>query len=331
MTFDYSILTISKCRNLLMGYAILGVLIGHIISFGGIEGNGAINVLSWFCGLVHTAGFLFLSGFGVYYSLHKNGSITAFYQRRLYRFLLPFFMMAIPFFLLVCYVNGYGVLKYLSYISTVEFWVNGNYHGMWYIAVSLLLYVITPPICKISAKLNVSELVRDVSLVCLSILVCYGIKTASADYYELVSIGLTPLPMFYVGFLLGDLSQRQVGHQTKAMLLLCGVTALFHFLDVQVYGIGYIAHRLFGILLACFMFRVIIDSKGNPVLVIFNWLGKYTFELYILHIYYWFIIKGIHPEGAVFNIVAAVALSLLTCAPVHWMIGKVENKIKSLI
>lgn len=137
--------------------------------------------------------------------------------------------------------------------------------------------------------------------------------------------------MFYVGFLLGDLSQRQVGHQTKAMLLLCGVTALFHFLDVQVYGIGYIAHRLFGILLACFMFRVIIDSKGNPVLVIFNWLGKYTFELYILHIYYWFIIKGIHPEGAVFNIVAAVALSLLTCAPVHWMIGKVENKIKSLI
>ena len=191
--------------------------------------------------------------------------------------------------------------------------------------------LLPPPICKISAKLNVSELVRDVSLVCMSILVCYGVKTVSADYYELVSIGLTPLPMFYVGFLLGDLSQRQVGHQTKAMLLLFGVVALFHFLDIQVYGVGYISHRLFGILLVCFMFGVIIDCKINPVLAIFNWLGKYTFELYILHIYYWFVIKGIHPDGAMFNIVAAVVLSLLTCAPVHWVIGKVESKIKSLI
>ena len=188
-----------------------------------------------------------------------------------------------------------------------------------------------PPICKISAKLNVSELVRDVLLVCVSILICYGVKTVSANYYEMVSIGLTPLPMFYVGFLLGDLSQKQVGHRTKTMLLLCGVIALFHFLNVQVYGVGYISHRLFGILLACFMFRLIMDSKVNSVLVVFNWLGKYTFELYILHIYYWFIIKGIHPDGAVFNIVAAVVLSLLTCAPVHWMIGKVESKIKSLI
>lgn len=145
MAFEFSLQSVSKCRNLLMGYAILGVLVGHIISFGDVESFGFINAILWLSGLVHTAGFLFLSGFGVFYSLHKRECIWDFYKRRVKRFLLPFLLLALPFYVLVCYVNGYDLLQYLSYISTVEFWLHGNYHGMWYIAVSLLLYIITPP------------------------------------------------------------------------------------------------------------------------------------------------------------------------------------------
>lgn len=145
MAFEFSLQSVSKCRNLLMGYAILGVLIGHIIAFSNITNSGIVDLVIWFTSLVHTPGFLFLSGFGVFYSLHKNPSISDFYHRRWQRFLLPYLMMAIPFFLIVCYVNGYGVVQFLAYISTIEFWINGNYHGMWYIAVTLLLYAITPP------------------------------------------------------------------------------------------------------------------------------------------------------------------------------------------
>lgn len=145
MAFDFSLQSISKCRNLLMGYAILGVLIGHIFAFGDVESSSCVNVLAWLNSLVHTAGFLFLSGFGVFYSLHKRECVWDFYKRRVKRFLLPFLLLALPFYVLVCYVNGYDLLQYLSYISTVEFWLHGNYHGMWYIAVSLLLYIITPP------------------------------------------------------------------------------------------------------------------------------------------------------------------------------------------
>lgn len=148
MTLDFNIQTISKCRNLLMGYAILGVLVGHIITFGDVETTNGVKLLNWFDGLVHTPGFLFLSGFGVCYSLHKNGNIVGFYRRRFYRFLLPFLIMAMPFFIIVCYVNGYGIIQYFAYISTAEFWINGNYHGMWYIAISLFLYVVTPPFAK---------------------------------------------------------------------------------------------------------------------------------------------------------------------------------------
>lgn len=144
MALEFSLQTIRKFRNLLMGYAILGVLVGHILVFGDVESSSCANALLWLSGLVHTAGFLFLSGFGIFYSLHKKGSIGDFYKRRGERFLLPFLLLALLFYILVCYVNGYGLLQYLSYISTAEFWLHGNYHGMWYIAVSLLLYVITP-------------------------------------------------------------------------------------------------------------------------------------------------------------------------------------------
>lgn len=328
MICEFNLQSISKCRSLLMGYAILGVLVGHIFAFGDVETTNGVKLLNWFGGLVHTSGFLFLSGFGVCYSLHKNGNIVGFYRRRFYRFLLPFLIMAMPFFIIVCYVNGYGIIQYFAYISTAEFWINGNYHGMWYIAISLFLYVVTPPICKISAYITTKTIVRDLILLGISILFCYCIKCYFPTYYDNLSIGLTPLPMFYVGFLLGDLSRKSIGLSKKAMFGICFVTALLYFVDTQVYGITFIMHCMFGILLACFIFKLLMEYNAKIVLSLFNWLGKYTLELYILHIYYWFIIKGVCHYGYIFNIVVAVMLSLLTCVPVHKVFENIERRFK---
>lgn len=134
--------------------------------------------------------------------------------------------------------------------------------------------------------------------------------------------------MFYVGFLFGDLSKRKEGQKTFVMIGLFLVVAALYFMAVPVYGIEFILQRLFGILLVCLVFKLLMDYQVKFLLVIFNWLGKYTFELYILHLYYWFIVKGVCHYGSMFNIAVAVLLSLLTCAPVHWMIGKVVSKIK---
>lgn len=140
-----SFLLVSKYRTELMGYAMIGVLVGHILSFGEIQSTGGLGVIKWLSYLIHTMGFLFLSGFGIYYSLSKDDSVKDFYKRRFYRFLLPFLILAIPYFLIVTVSNKGNVWDYLGKISTVAFWTKGNYHGMWYIAVSLVLYIITPP------------------------------------------------------------------------------------------------------------------------------------------------------------------------------------------
>lgn len=325
MDFEFSLQSISKCRNLLMGYAILGVLVGHIIAFGKIENIGIAKQVMWLCLLVHTPGFLFLSGFGVFYSLHKNARIMDFYQRRWHRFLFPYLILAIPFFLIVCYVNRYEIGQFFLYVSTIEFWVNGNYHGMWYIAISLLLYAITPLLFKMFDKLMASEFVIAVILLCISLLLCFCVKRFLPLCYERLSIGLSPLPMFYVGFLLGHISMQKIGNNTKVMMLLLFALLCLSLYKSEIFGISFINNHLLSILFVCLVFGLILQYKLKLILTIFDWLGRYTFEVYILHLYYWYVIKGACHLGLVSDIVVAVVLSLLTCAPVHSLILRLNN------
>ena len=165
-------------------------------------------------------------------------------------------------------------------------------------------------------------------MVCLALGICYCVKCYFPDYYEQESIGLKPLPMFYVGFLFGDLSQKKFGQNSIVMMGLFIIVAILYFIDIPVYGIGFILQRLFGIMLVCLVFKMLMDNQTIYLLTIFNWLGKYTFELYILHLYYWFIIKGICNYGEMFNIVTAVLLSILTCAPVHKLIEYIVSLVR---
>lgn len=111
----------------------------------------------------------------------------------------------------------------------------------------------------------------------------------------------------------------------NAILWLSG---LVHTIDIPVYGIGFILQRLFGIILVCLVFKILMDNQTIYLFTIFNWLGKYTFELYILHLYYWFIIKGICNYGEMFNIVTAVLLSVFTCVPVHKLIEYIVSLVR---
>lgn len=142
---NVSFRNISKFRGELMGCAIIGVFIGHIVVFGRLQYNMSLGILMWLASLIHTSGFLFLSGFGLYYSMNKDFNWLSFYKRRFIRFMLPFLIVAVPYFLIVTINKHESIWYYLRCISTIEFWVNGNYHGMWYIAISLFLYAIFPP------------------------------------------------------------------------------------------------------------------------------------------------------------------------------------------
>ena len=128
-----------------MGIAILNVLVLHSLSWTGFNspGWGAI-LLTTFGRLVFTEGFLFLSGFGLYYSLHKSYDLRLFFTKRIQRLLIPYWLMSLPFFVIWLVGGRFGISGLLMRLSTLEFWFHGNYVGMWYISLSVLLYAFMP-------------------------------------------------------------------------------------------------------------------------------------------------------------------------------------------
>lgn len=136
---------ISKYRQELMGLGIIGVLLSHLVTVGGFDKqNVVVQALLFFKQLVYTQGFLFLSGFGLFFSMSKDGRYTAFVRRRLNRLYIPFVLMALPFLTYQVFVRNESLWCLLGRLTTVSYWIEGNYSGMWYVAISMLLYLLFP-------------------------------------------------------------------------------------------------------------------------------------------------------------------------------------------
>lgn len=141
---------VSKYRTPIMGVAILGVMLEHWYGLSKVILPSAFHLmLQLFTSLVFTQGFLFLSGFGLFYSLRKNPSIKDFYKRRFLRLLLPYIIITTPFFIFQTIVEHNSIFVFLGRVSTISYWFEGNFCGMWYIATSCFLYLIFPIIYKL--------------------------------------------------------------------------------------------------------------------------------------------------------------------------------------
>ncbi len=137
--YDYS--KISKCRTYLMGIGIIGVMLAHYSAWANIQGTP-----SYFCkpfiGLVFTEGFLFLSGFGLFYSFSKNTNKKFFWIKRVNRLWIPFVIMYIPYAIYsIC--RGEIWVNEILELLTLRFWILGN-AGLWYISVTVFLYFLFP-------------------------------------------------------------------------------------------------------------------------------------------------------------------------------------------
>lgn len=154
----FNISDISKFRQELMGLGIIGVLLSHLVSVGEFDTNNVfVQVLLIFKQLVYTQGFLFLSGFGLFFSMAKNADYLSFIKRRVNRLYIPFLVMTLPFFVFQVVVRSESIWCLLGRLTTVSFWIEGNYSGMWYVAISVLLYLLFPLYYKVVFANNRDE------------------------------------------------------------------------------------------------------------------------------------------------------------------------------
>lgn len=195
----------SQFRAELMGIAILGVLIEHGISWMELGSTILTKPFEWFARIAFTEGFLFLSGLGLYYSFTRDSNIRSFYDKRIKRLVIPFMIMALPFYLCSWMAGEDSFSEFFLKETSLYFWLYGN-NGMWYISLSILLYFLFPFIYR-GIHSDKSFSVRNYSIIFITtIVLIVSLCLFKRDYYYMTGIAISKIPMFLIGMLAGYLS-----------------------------------------------------------------------------------------------------------------------------
>lgn len=336
MIFNYGFSVLSRFRQELMGIAILGVCLLHAFDWAGIGDSVISKAISPFARIAFTEGFLFLSGFGLYYSFSKNSDLRQFYLKRVNRVLLPYMIMGLPFFLLRLINCNISLPVFLLKLTSLYFWFWGN-DGMWYISMSVALYFLFPVVYRflfIQQKEQV-VLVKTSLIVITCVVVNFVLYALAPHYYSMVQIGITKAPMFFIGMLVGwysflgrSMSWKHIvggGFLLSLTFLLKKQSDVF----IPYYEMTY---RLLMMPLACLALDFFKTKRLKAVL---QWFGRYSLEIYVLQM----LIIGVAHKALILmncplNLIPALhtlltfAIVMGFCTPIHNGIDKIIKKIE---
>lgn len=334
--FENQFNIISKFRGELMGIAIIGVCLLHAFAWAGLGDMPVCKALSPFARIAFTEGFLFLSGFGLYYSFSKNNDRRTFYKKRFNRVLFPYVIMGLPFFLYGLICGDLSITKFFLKVTSLYFWLFGN-DGMWYISMSVALYALFPFAYKFmfGNQQEKSVLLRTLLLVVACVAVCWTLYMNAPAYYAKLEIGIVKTPMFFAGMLVGYYSRNNKNFSWKHMLgggiLLCLTFVLKKHCD---FATPYydMAYRLLMMPLACIVLRWLSSKPINATL---QWFGKYSLEIYVLQM----LVIGIvgqmltavtcsSSHHSIIQTLVTFSIVIGVCSPTHKCIGKLIKRIE---
>ena len=140
MNSYFDIKNISTYRSELMGWAIIWIMMLHF-TFTQFHPLGFIAQY----GFAGVDIFMLLSGFGIYFSLEKDGNIFNFYKKRFLRIFPTYYLLGIIYSI---FLFQDTIIEYVFRYTTIGFWIGGKY-GEWYVPSIVILYIFAPLIKKI--------------------------------------------------------------------------------------------------------------------------------------------------------------------------------------
>lgn len=279
---DFSIL--SKYRGELMGIGILEVMLLHYFTLNNAPVPGFVSPL---VGLVYVQGFLFLSGFGLFYSFSNDNDLKNFYKKRFVNVLIPYLIIAIPYYTYFFVMNQQdlvpvysrslepisGIVTYFGRITTLGYWHEGNFNGMWYLALTVLLYLMYPVAHQVFRRIGGGRC-SLIWLLIIAILACLYplIRRYFPTYCEVISLALGNAYMFFVGMLFGRWSYYKEKIDLEKIIVLgvlCWIAP--HFKSIM------------SMIIICYVL-FILPQSFNVIKTVLKWFGKYTLEIYVLHL-----------------------------------------------
>lgn len=281
---------ISKYRTPIMGLSILWVIFYHI----GLEYKYPNHVIGKIASLGYGGVdfFIFLSGFGLYYSYLKDNRIDHFYSKRLFRIFPEFIMVTIVF----CIARGdFSIIEVLIRISTIGFWFPqfSIPFNQWYVSAIIMFYLAFPLYMNyFNKKPKLLVIVGCVLGLVLTLIYSYIYIVLYPHEKSGLILFTARIPLFCIGVYFARLSVS-VSYVTKTFcFILVGLSVLFLIiLILLISSVDYWLLRNGGLYYYPFIFIVpggcLVISRVLKVIPqmarLLGFFGNVSFELYLVH------------------------------------------------
>lgn len=268
--YSFALQDISTCRSALMGFAMLWIVFYH---FG-----FHAPVISHFTRFGYTGVdiFMFLSGFGLFYSLQKKQGLSNYFKKRVVRIFPSYFLIGIALSLF-CYPNE-NFWDYLWRCSTLGFWTNGIYYE-WFIPSIIALYCLFPLAFRILAYNRIRQ--YKFLIVCCLIFSAYAAfnYTVVDNWHFLL---LYRIPIFLFGALTAFYIAKQYSQKEYNWIGIIGAFIFAGFFIIPELRTQYIAFTFLTPLIISILCIVI-----KNITIINKWggvIGKASLEIYLVHL-----------------------------------------------
>lgn len=275
---------LSRHRLFLYGFASLWIMFYHFCTR--IPKIGILTPLYYIqeTGACGVEMFLLLSGFGLYYSMKAEPSVSTFYRKRFLRVFLPSFITMAIYYILV---DG-SVIEYLGACTFAGYWFGMDV--IWYIAFILTMYLLYPLIYR----------VLDRKVVMWGLLIGSLAVSFFAEHIEIeinILRGISRIPVFLIGCMIAPcVAEKQripgwvlpVFTAVSFMLSLHWYAKDWHRYYYFTRAALFFAYAVVLILVVCNVAEWII--KHNVLHGVYRWMafcGTLSLELYLLYERVW--------------------------------------------
>lgn len=333
MVINWNIL--SKYRNELYGISILWIILFHGLQFKKFD---IFRELSGFKEIIKHGNigveiFLFMSGVCLYYSMKKERNIFKFYKKRFKKILIPFLLIDGLYWFCNCIILRHDIFTFIKNITFYSFWTEGM-ERVWFIALIVPLYIFYPLLFKYVLNNNKINSLTYIMLMCgLVYVICGVLKYFAPQYFNMIEIALTRIPVFLLGSYCGILvyEGKEISSRTKLITFFAVIIGImyfnYHFIGfIKSFRIPYLFIGISLTIWICIFLEAISNSKLNRLLS--AW-GGLSLELYLVHIILieMFILSPLYGVSAVANFNKYVIFVLFGSYIISRFVVYIQEKI----
>lgn len=323
-----------KYRKIWMGFAILWVIFFHF----GYKPPDPLAALQS-SGYSGVDIFFFASGIGCYLSYSRDKNAAAFIKRRFIRIMPTYFIFIVIWCTYKVITDGMDFTTVLGNIFCVQDLTGKEGSFNWYFGAMWIFYLLTPYFVAVADKIKKPA---GCVLFCL-LLVLFSFPFWNVKALIII---VTRLPVYFLGMYLAKRSQVSDDKISLKFMLIATVLSIISMAAFIVcyfklhdelwnYGLWWypfiITAPTICLYLSFISKQLEKKSVGQKILKAFSFIGSYTFELFLVHVFVFKEVSSMIMERQPNHVIAIWFAALIPVAIGAAILYQLTKGVKKLI